>query len=93
MIYHHDAGNHSASIRDSNVSLCGTSAAVCWSMRCRDRLARVHEHPFADVWGAARQKQTTGNVHPDAAYNALAVMSQVTVGDALAVLKLQQTVL
>lgn len=47
-------------------------------MRCRDRLASIHKHPFADVWEAARQKQATGVVHPDAAYNTLAVMSQVT---------------
>lgn len=60
-------------------------------MGCRHRLAGVHEHPFADVWEAARQRQTVGDVHPDAAYNALAVMSQVTVG-MLAVLELQQTV-
>lgn len=47
-------------------------------MRCRDRLASVHKHPFADVWEAARQKQAVGDIHPDAAYNTLAVMSQVT---------------
>ena len=67
-------------------------------MHCRDRLASVHEHPFADVWAAARRKQPIGDVHPDAAYNALYVMSQVTLGnapsgDALAVLEIQQTIL
>ncbi|KAL3155542.1 hypothetical protein ABBQ38_011094 [Trebouxia sp. C0009 RCD-2024] len=48
----------------------------CSECKSRHRLAGVHEHPFADVWEAARQRQTVGDVHPDAAYNALAVMSQ-----------------
>ena len=76
MTYHDNAGNYIVS------SLRGTSAAVCCSVRCRDRLANVHEHPFADVREAARQKQPIGDIRPDAADNALAVMSQVTLWDA-----------
>ena len=71
----------SASIIISNILLCGTSAAVYVGI-CTHRLASVHEHPFAYVWEAARQKQPIGDVHPDAAYNALAVLFQVILGNA-----------
>ncbi len=47
----------------------------------------VHEHLFADVWDAARQQQTVGTIQPDAAYNALAVLTQVTGIGTLTIIK------
>ena len=44
----------------------------------RSKLAEVHEHPFYEVWNTARLKRRFGSLHPAAAYNALAALSQVT---------------
>ena len=41
-------------------------------------MAGVHQHPFHEVWNAARLKERLGSLHPSAAYNALAALSQVT---------------
>lgn len=40
-------------------------------------MAKVHEHPFHEVWNAARMQEELGTLHPSAAYNALAALSQV----------------
>lgn len=47
-------------------------------MSCRNRLAEVHKHLFHEVWNAARLEQRLGTLHPSAAYNAMAALSQVT---------------